>query len=81
MVVESSWPTGIQHLALVLNWASSLLNDPSLGLLLIKSSLRPIDHRHLNEVEIDELFVNAIHSRLKGALYTYVANERLKALT
>lgn len=65
---------------MALNWAPSLLGDPSLGLLLIKSTLRPAYHCHLNEVETDELFVNTIHSALKGALCTYMAKERFKAL-
>lgn len=39
--VESSWPLSIQHLALVLNWVPSLLDDLILVVLLIKGALRP----------------------------------------
>lgn len=78
--VEPSWLLSIQHLALALNRVPSLLDDPTLGLLLIKGALRPVDRRHLNELKIDKLFDNAIHSTLEGALCTYVAKERYKAL-
>lgn len=79
--VKSSSPIGIQCLALTLNRAPSLLDDPSLSLLLIRSTLRPADHRHLNAVETDELFANAIHSVLESVFYIYVAHERFKALS
>lgn len=59
---------------------SSLLEDPPLGLLLIKSALRSTDRRHLNKIEMDELFVNTIHSALEGALCAYVVKECLRAL-
>lgn len=58
----------------------SLLNDPTLSLLLIKSALKSADYCHLNELKIDELFDNTIHSALEGAFCTYVANEHHKAL-
>lgn len=64
----------------MLNWITSLLNNPILGLLLIKSALRPVDHRHLNELETDELFDNTMHFTLEGDLCTYVAKEYPKAL-
>lgn len=38
------------------------------------------DLYHLNEVETDELFDNAIHSALEGAFCTYMAKEWHKAL-
>lgn len=71
--VESSWHVRIQRLALAISRTPSLLDNPSLGLLVIKSTLRPTDCRHLNEVETNELFVNVIHSILEGVLCTYAA--------
>lgn len=75
--VESSYTLSIQRLALAFNRAPSLHDDPTLGLL-IKSTLRPVDHYHLNEVEMDEIFDNAIHFALKGALCTYAAQSSTK---
>lgn len=64
--VESSWLASIRRLALALN------RSPSLSLLLIKSALKPADHRHLNEIETDERYINAINFALEGALCAYV---------
>lgn len=36
------------------------------------------DCRHLNEIEMDKLFINAIHSALKGALCAYVIKEHFR---
>lgn len=65
----------------MLNRAPFLLDDPFLGLLLIKSALWPAYHHHLNEIEMDELFINAIHSELEGAPCAYVVKERFRTLS
>lgn len=65
---------------MALNKAPSLLDDPSLGLLLIKNALRPIDRCHLNEIKTDNLFINAIHFALEGALCAYVVKEHFRTL-
>lgn len=78
--IESLWPLSIQRLTLALNWAPSLLYDPTLAILLIKSALRLGDHCRMNELETDELFDNVMHSALESALCTYVAQEHHKAL-
>ena len=65
---------------MVLNRAPSLLDDPTIGILLMKSVLRPVDRRCLNELKTDELFDNVMHSALESALCAYVAKEHHKAL-
>lgn len=78
--IESPWPLSIQWLTMALNYLPSLLDDPTLTILLIKSALRPADRHHLNGVKIDELFDNVLHSALESALCAYVANEHHKVL-
>lgn len=80
MGVESSWPLSIQHLALALNYTSSLLGDPTLVVLLIKSAFRPADHHGPNGVKIDDLFDNIMHSTLESVLCTHAVKEHHKAL-
>lgn len=58
----------------------SLLEDPSLVVLLTKNALRLGDCRRLSEVENDELFDNIMHFALESALYAYMAKERNKFL-
>lgn len=62
------------------NSNASLLNDPTLAVLLTRNALRPEDCRHLNELEMDELFQNVMHSTLESSLSAYVAKEHNKAL-
>lgn len=58
----------------------SLLNDPTLGLMLIKSALRLVDRRCLNELQIDELFDNVMYFSLESALCVCVAKKHHKTL-
>lgn len=58
----------------------SLLEDPNLAFLLTKNTLRPGEHRHLNELETDDLFDNVMYSALDSAFYAYVAKVRNKVL-
>lgn len=51
----------------------SLLYDPTLTVLLTKNALRPKDCRRLNDLEMDDLFDNAMHSVLESSLCVYVA--------
>lgn len=60
-------------MVLALNRAPSLLDDPTLVILLITIALRLGDHCHLNKLEIDKLFDNVMHSNLESC--AYVANE------
>lgn len=78
MGIESLWPPRIQHLAVVLNQAPSLLDNLTLDVLLIKSTLRPANCCRLNGVETYELFDNVLHSTLESALCTYVAKQNQK---
>lgn len=75
MGVEASWAPSIQHVALVLNQVLSLLNDPSLVVLLIKNALRLRNRDRMNELKTDELFDNVIHFALESVLYAYVAKK------
>lgn len=56
-----------------------LLKEPRLSVLIAKTGLRPRDHHHLNEVEIDDLYDNIMHSALESALCDYMAKECNKA--
>lgn len=58
----------------------SLLEYPSLAVLLIKNALRLEDYRRLNKVETDELFDHVMHSALESALCAYMAKECNKVL-
>lgn len=78
--VDSPWPLSIQCLALALTRTPSLLEDPSLAVLLTKNALSPEDRRRLNEVETDDLFNIVIHSALESAFRSYMAKERNKVL-
>lgn len=78
--VDSLWPPSIQRLVLALTRTPSLLEDPSLAVLLTKNALRPGDHRHLNEVETIKLSDNVMHSFLKSALCTYMVKKHNKIL-
>lgn len=78
--IETQWPCSIQHLALALTRTISLLEEPCLLVLIAKNALRPEDHHHLNEVEMDDLLDNIMHSAMESVLCAYIAKEQNKAL-
>lgn len=59
---------------------TSLLEEPRLSVLITKNALSLKDRHLLNEIEIDDLYNNIIHSMMESALYAFIANEHNKAL-
>lgn len=70
----------VQHLTLALTWATFLLKEPLLSVLIAKSALRPRDRHRLNEVDTEDLYFNIIHFTMESALCAYMPKKRNKAL-
>lgn len=80
LLVSNVWLPSIQCLALALTRTPSLLEDPSLTILLTKNALRPGDRRRLSEVRMDELFDNVMYYVLKSLVCAYMAKDHNKIL-
>lgn len=59
---------------------NSLLKKPRLSVLIAKNALRSDYRHHPNEVKMDDLYNNIIHSAMESALCAYLAKKRNKAL-
>lgn len=74
--VKSPWPRSIQHLVLAMTRTIFLLEESYISILIAKNALRPENSHRLNEVEMDDLYDNIIHSAIETVLCAYIAKKR-----